>query len=204
MRSEIALLPAILLMLSLGGCDRASQSGEQAATVDEVTVDEVVSEGDDEGTTEVFSAKIDRDNAGAPLPDIAITAPDGTPMKLSDLKGKPLVVNLWAVWCAPCVAEMPTLQALRQRYARKGVQVIAVSQDTNGAAAVDPKIAERKLDPAMVRYLDTESALSFHYGTGLLPTTILYNAKGQETARVVGAMDWSGQQAAALVTEALK
>src|SRR5262249_38372039 len=61
-------------------------------------------------------APVAQEPAAAPAPDQAITAPDGGPVKLADFKGKVLVVNLWATWCAPCKVEMPTLAALQKAY----------------------------------------------------------------------------------------
>src|SRR3954470_17213999 len=68
-----------------------------------------------------------RDHKGEAAPAAVFTGPDGKPAKLDDFKGKPVLVNLWATWCAPCVKELPTLDKLA---AGGAIQVLAVSQDS--------------------------------------------------------------------------
>lgn len=139
------------------------------------------------------------------MPSFALSGPesgpDGTKVSDQSLKGKPVVLNLWATWCGPCVAEMPTLDALA---AQKGtaLRVLAVSQDSAGSA---DKIRAFRASHAMAHVttlLDPENTLSFHYDTGVLPTTIVYDAQGREVARVVGAFDWNSPQALALLKAA--
>lgn len=118
------------------------------------------------------------------------------------LSGKPVLLNLWATWCAPCVEEMPTLDALAGDYAGK-LRVVTASQDLEGAARVAPFFTAQKfahLEP----WLDPENSLSSALGgEGVLPTTVLYDASGQEVARVVGGFDWQSAEAKALVDEAI-
>lgn len=155
--------------------------------------------------TEVDSAltyQIDRSHAGETAPAALFTAPDGKPVRLADFRGKPLVVNLWATWCAPCIKEMPTLDALAVREG-EAATVLVVSQDLTGEKAVAPFFAQRKfkrLEP----YLDTENALATALAAQTLPVTVIYDARGIEVARVVGAMSWDGDRAAGLLDEADK
>ena len=88
---------------------------------------------------------LDRSQAGKSMPALALRDPDGEDGNLSTIAaGKPLLVNLWATWCAPCVKELPTLVALA---ARPGApQVIALSQDTSAQAEVAAFLAEKKFD----------------------------------------------------------
>lgn len=133
------------------------------------------------------------------MPDFTFTDPAGNRLTLSSLNGTPVLLNLWATWCAPCVIEMPKLDELAGRTQGK-LKVLTVSQDMQGAKAVAPFFAERNfthLEP----WLDPESELAFHYGNVNLPMTILYNAQGREVWRIAGDFDWSGAQARSLVAE---
>ena len=150
-----------------------------------------------------LDAKIDRSHAGKDAPDFIFSGADNKDVSLADFRGRPILVNLWATWCGPCIAEMPTLDRVAARYGKAGLAVLAVSQDMGDAAEVAAFFAKRKL-PNLALYRDPENQLGFYYATGLLPTTVLYDREGREVARVAGAMDWSGKQAEALIDEALE
>jgi len=199
---------ALLLMTGvLGACDRQSApSGQPAAdnaasanATAAATPDEVASTGaaEDKGA---FKFTLDRSKAGTAAPKFTFAAPGGGDATLQDFAGKPLLVNLWATWCSPCVAEMPTLDSVAGSYAAKGLQVLTISQDSQGAERVDAFFAKRKFKH-LKAWLDPENQFGFHYATGLLPTSVLYDASGKEVARVIGAMDWQGSEAKALLDE---
>lgn len=141
---------------------------------------------------------VDRSQRGKPLPAFTLSDPQGQTLALAQQTGRPLLINLWATWCAPCVAELPTLEKLAQ--AGK-VRVLTVSQDMSDPAKVTQFLAERG-GPSLEPWLDPANDLSFHYGTGTLPTTIYYDAQGREVWRFVGEQDWSGEEAAKLLAEA--
>src|SRR3954465_8099197 len=99
--------------------------------------------------------KIDRSHAGSPAPTAEFEDPDGEAVSFAVFQGKPLLVNFWATWCAPCVAEMPTLDALAGSE-KDRLQVLALSQDADGRGKVEPffthprlKTIEPYLDPKM-------------------------------------------------------
>lgn len=194
MRSTIALLP-LVFALGIAGCDKPNPANEQAtATVPE---DSGAAAGNTAAPERVGT--IDRSHKGEVAPGVAFTAPDGKSVTLASFKGKPVLLNLWATWCAPCVREMPTLDRLAAREGGR-LAVLTVSQDLEGAEKVTPffhKAGFKALQP----YLDREVGLSTHYGVNL-PTTILYDSAGKEVWRVSGDMEWDGDTAATWIGEA--
>jgi thiol-disulfide isomerase/thioredoxin len=172
----------ILFALALAACER-QQPAEQDAVAAEA--------GPVQG--------IDRGKAGQPLPQAELKDAEGQAATLASQAGEPLLVNLWATWCVPCVKELPTLQALG---ARPGApRVIAVSQDMAPRGSVDAFLDEHELAELEVWH-DAEMALSAELGAEVLPTTILYDAEGREVWRFVGDLDWTGAEAARLLAEA--
>jgi thiol-disulfide isomerase/thioredoxin len=207
-RSEMRLLltsavTGVISVALLAGCDRQSPPPGQdnaAATVSgEVPpTKNAATKGNGE-----FSYRLDRSKAGTAAPDFSFAAPGGATATLQDVAGRPMLVNLWATWCAPCIAEMPTLDRVAASYGPKGLAVFTISQDSQGAKLVDPFFAKHDL-PNLKGWIDPENQFGFHYATGLLPTTVLYDGAGKEVVRVVGAMDWESDEARALIAEAME
>ena len=186
MRSAIAPAFALFLGVALGGCDRNNAPEPQSKA---------------EAPATKPTAKVDRSHKGEAAPAVPFLGPDGGPATLASFRGKPLVVNLWATWCAPCIREMPQLDALASD-AGDRFRLIVVSQDMEGAKVVAPFFAGKgftTLEP----YLDQQNVLMQALGTQTLPTTIFFDAKGKEQWRVLGAMDWNGAKAKKLIDEAL-
>lgn len=172
---------------SLAACDKQDSANTQAEAAPAAPAPAA--------TPAEKPAAIDRSHKGEAPPPVSFAAPDGKPTTIAAFKGKPVLVNLWATWCAPCVKEMPTLDKVAAR-----MTVIAVSQDLEGAAKVTPFMAKAGLKN-IKPYLDTKVALSTAYQASL-PTSILYDSAGKEVWRTTGGMDWASQAATDLLAEA--
>ena len=142
---------------------------------------------------------VDISTRGKAAPTVEIRDGSGKAVKLADFKGKPLLVNLWATWCVPCVKELPMLDALAARDGN--LQVVAVSEDLEGARVVAPFLQKRGLK-TLKPYLDTSNALMLALKEAGLPVSILYDANGREVWRMRGELDWTGAKAKALIAQA--
>jgi thiol-disulfide isomerase/thioredoxin len=180
-------LGSLTLLAALGGCHKQAAPPPQAQQA-QAALPAAAPAGPD------LSAK------GKPIPTAEIKNGDGAAAKLSDLKGKPLLVNLWATWCVPCIKELPTLDALAARDGAK-LQVVVVNEDLEGARVVTPFLQKRPLK-TLKPWLDTANALMIPLKASSLPTTILYDANGKEVWRIARDMDWTGPEAAKLLAQA--
>jgi thiol-disulfide isomerase/thioredoxin len=115
-------------------------------------------------------------------------------------RGRPVLVNLWATWCGPCVVEMPSLDALAAR-AGPGLEILAISQDLDGRRKVTDFFAAHRFS-RLEPYLDPQMQLMPALGLDTLPTTILYDSHGREVWRMTGMADWQSPRAARLLAEA--
>jgi thiol-disulfide isomerase/thioredoxin len=140
---------------------------------------------------------VDRSHAGKPAPEIEMMDADETTASLASLRGKPLLVNFWAIWCAPCVKEQPTREALSKQPGAP--KLIAVSEDSATRATVDAFLDDHKLE--LEAWRDPDMAATA-IGVQILPTTILYGSDGKEIWRYSGDLDWTGAEAKKLLAEA--
>ena len=196
MRLVIALLPGLLIGLALAGCDRQKASAPQGEAPQAANASGNAAA----GAPAYPTGRLDRSHAGTPAPDVTFEDGEGRPVRLSVFRGRPVLVNLWATWCGPCVVEMPSLDALAAR-AGAGIQILAVSQDLDGRQKVTDFFASRnftRLQP----YLDPQMGLMGALRLEELPTTILYDSNGEEVWRMTGMADWHGERAARLLREA--
>jgi thiol-disulfide isomerase/thioredoxin len=142
-----------------------------------------------------------RSFAGTPLPAMEFADAEGNVLDLAAQDG-PVLINLWATWCGPCVKEMPQLDALAGEMEGE-LRVITVSQDIRGAEVVEPFFAKggyARLEP----WLDPDATLSAQFTPeGALPLTVLFDAKGKEVLRVAGGYEWDSPEAIALIRESL-
>jgi thiol-disulfide isomerase/thioredoxin len=137
-----------------------------------------------------------------PVPTLTLTdLAAEQPTNLAAYKGKPLIVNLWATWCGPCVTEMPSLAKLAAHLKDQGVAVVAISEDRGGKFVVDPFLKDHNLSGLDV-YLDkTMSTGKALKEATILPMTILIDADGNEVARVKGDRDWDSPESRAEIAK---
>lgn len=141
-------------------------------------------------------------DAPPPLPTRTLQDASGADVTLADLRGKVIVVNLWATWCAPCVEEMPTLGALQRRFGDR-IHVIPISADSEAdREKAKTQLAELS-DNTLPFYIDISRGVLFDAQAPGMPVTIIYDANGNEVARLAGGADWGGDEAAALIEAVL-
>jgi thiol-disulfide isomerase/thioredoxin len=182
--------PILLLLLALAACGQNGATGTNGP-------DQPVWGGPQEPAP---TGKLDRSHAGSAAPKAQFEDPDGDPASLADFRGAPVLLNLWATWCAPCVAEMPTLDALAGREGER-LRVLTVSQDLGGRDKVEAffrKQGYRNLET----WLDPQMALMAELKVDTLPTSIFYDGSGRELWRVTGMEDWESGRTALLLKEA--
>ena len=149
------------------------------------------------------AAKLEHPSDGALPPDYTFYDGTGKAMKIADLKGKVLVVNLWATWCGPCKIEMPQLAKLAAEYEGKPVQVVAISIDKAEALAEAKAFIASKAP--LTFYNDPAAKLPWALKPPAagMPTTVIYGKDGFERGRVSGEADWAGGGAKAVVDKIL-
>ena len=193
MRPGIALLPGLILGLALGGCDRQSTNTSQAEAADQANAAAAA-------PARYPTGRLDRSHAGEAAPSTQFQDPQGRPTTLAAFRGRPLLVNLWATWCGPCVVEMPHLDQLAA--AQEGrVQVLAISQDSDGRELVTRFFGQRNFQ-RLQPYLDPRLDIMLALRVDTLPTTILYDAQGREVWRMTGMAEWGDERTTRLLGEA--
>ena len=123
-----------------------------------------------------------------PAPDISVADEGGQTTRLSDLRGKLVLVNLWATWCGPCLREMPSLERLQSRLGER-IAVLAVSEDRGGNKAVEPFIEKLGLKSVKI-YIDPKSEVGHAFEVRGLPTSFVIGRDGNVLGRVEGAAEW--------------
>ena len=149
-------------------------------------------------------AKLEVPATPRPAPTQTFLDPEGKVVSIADFKGQVVIVNMWASWCAPCKIEMPTLATLQAAYQTQPVQVLAVSVDRDDALNLAKSDIAK--NPPLKLYRDPGYKLAFAFvpRAAGFPTTVVYDRKGQERARVSGEADWSSPEARQLVERLLK
>jgi thiol-disulfide isomerase/thioredoxin len=133
-----------------------------------------------------------------PLPEIRFADDQGHELTLADFRGRVVLLNIWATWCAPCRKEMPTLDRLQARFGGKDFLVIPLSIDREGVAAVRRFYEKLGLEKLGI-YVDPSGKGSRALAIPGVPATLLIDRQGRETARKMGAAEWDGPEMVSLV-----
>ncbi|MFN4141006.1 TlpA family protein disulfide reductase [Aestuariivirga sp.] len=150
------------------------------------------------GTLAAFLVRPDR----KALPDVAFADGSGTAVKLSNWKGRVVLINLWATWCAPCRKEMPDLARLQQELGSDQFEVVAISVDRKGAEASSAFLRETGAENLKL-YVEPTTRIVSELQSAGLPATILVDRRGREIGRLLGPANWAAPEAFALVKAAI-
>ena len=137
---------------------------------------------------------------GTPAPGVAFEGPEG-PMTLARLKGHPVLVNLWASWCQPCIKELPSLDRLQQAMKSEGLSVVAINMDQDKDDAL--YFLAKNHVTHLPLYFDSNLLMSIALHEESIPVSVLYDASGREVGRYVGSTDWDSEAARKLIGAAI-
>jgi peroxiredoxin len=130
-------------------------------------------------------------------PTFTVSALNGPSIRLTDYRGRVVLLNFWATWCPACQSEMPALERLYQAFKARGFAVLAISIDADGRSAVEPFVRERPFTVPIG--LDPKMTVADRYGVQALPTTVLVDRNGNRVAWAVGPREWDAPDARAVV-----
>ncbi len=138
---------------------------------------------------------------GGMLREAPMQGLSGATQKLSEFRGKPLLINVWASWCGPCLQEMGSLERLQKLYGGKQFNIIGISTDDYWTNA---KGFLQKTRITFPNFIDNRLFLENMLGADRLPLTLLVDAKGQVLAKVYGEQGWDSPQALEMIASAFK
>jgi thiol-disulfide isomerase/thioredoxin len=136
-----------------------------------------------------------------PVPPLALPALEGAPWSLAQQRGQVVLLNFWASWCAPCRAELPSLELLAHRLAPEGLRVAAVNF-REGAAAIQRFLQSELLSVPVL--LDADGSVSRAWGARILPTSVLIDRTGRPLWTITGEVDWTGPEAREWLAPAMR
>ena len=156
-----------------------------------------------EGLREGDMKKLSLHSTPKPVSDKAFQLPDGAGTgTLADYRGKYILLNFWATWCAPCRKEMPMLAALQEEFGGDRFQVVTLATGRNSPAGIKKFFAEIGVTD-LPRYQDPKQALARDMGVLGLPVTVIVDPDGNEIGRLMGDADWASQSAKAIIAALL-
>ncbi|MDF1620874.1 TlpA family protein disulfide reductase [Pseudothioclava nitratireducens] len=136
--------------------------------------------------------------APLPVPDLAFEDGMGGTTSLAAYRGQVVLVNFWATWCAPCRAEMPSLDRLQAQLGGNGFEVVTVATGRNPPPKIDRFFEEAGV-ARLPKFRDPKQQLARAMGVVGLPVTVLIDKNGQEVARLIGEAEWDSPDAKALI-----
>ncbi|MCA9867043.1 MAG: TlpA family protein disulfide reductase [Anaerolineales bacterium] len=175
--AALALAGALLVYAYGRFSDRAA--GDETAALQSIPAFSGTAES---GVAGVGGLADDLPQAGDPAPDFELPTRDGATLRLSDYRGRPVILNFWATWCAPCRLEMPELQRAQAEFdaAEADGPIILTINQGDSAERVDEFFAE--VDLTLAALLDGDGDVGVTYGAFFLPTTVIIGADGTVTA----------------------
>ncbi|NWG45756.1 MAG: TlpA family protein disulfide reductase [Alphaproteobacteria bacterium] len=138
-----------------------------------------------------------------PAPEVRFLDAAGSERTLADFRGRVVLVNLWATWCAPCIEEMPALDRLQAELGGPDFEVVAISLDQAGPAEALPFL-ERLEVKALTPYFDRTMKTGLAFDAPGMPVSVLIDRDGREVGRVLGKADWASDDAKALIAHVIK
>jgi thiol-disulfide isomerase/thioredoxin len=145
-----------------------------------------------------FAATPGEVQIGETLPEATMQGLNGPPRKLSEFRGKPLLINVWASWCGPCRSEMASLERLAWMDLAPSFNVIGISTDDYPEKA---KGALKASNATITHFIDSNLQLENMLGASQLPLTVLVDADGRVLKKIYGAKAWDGPQALQLIAD---
>jgi peroxiredoxin len=155
-----------------------------------------ITEGNKEITKEEFSINEDvpgvdlsQVKEGSPAPDFELTTLAGETVKLSDYKGKKVILNFWATWCPPCKAEMPHMQKFHEQNVENGIEIVAVNLTNLDKGQTEIENFAKEYGLTFDIPLDEEGTIGAQYQAFSIPTSYIIDSKGIITKKIIGPMD---------------
>jgi peroxiredoxin len=148
------------------------------------------------------SLRLTRVSPADPAPAFSVATPDGGTLRLDELKGKVVFLNFWATWCEPCLEEMPAMERLSRAYRDRGLVVLALSADREGASVVRPFLKRHNLTFPVG--LDADHSVARLYRVWALPSTFILDRTGARRFQAHGARNWDGKDSLAFFDALLK
>lgn len=142
---------------------------------------------------------IESPQTSEPVPNFRFEL-DGRQLELADFRGQVVLLNFWATWCPPCVAEMPSLERLHQRLGDRGLFVLGVSVDAD-AAAYEQFLRTHNI--TFANYRDPERRVSTLYGTFMYPETYIIDRQGRLVRKIIGPLEWDNPDVLAFLNDLL-
>ena len=188
-RAAFALIGVVILGISAGAVYRELIS--PGKSTDGASIPDMAATAGGPEAGRVGSAR--------PLPELRFVDGAGAPRSLSDFRGRVILLNLWATWCVPCRKEMPALDRLQAALGGQGFEVVALSIDQGGIAAVKRFYEELEVRNLRI-YVDQSGDALGKLGSVGIPLTILVDRDGRELWRIVGPREWDAPETVRAIT----